>query len=455
MRGLRRFALPLVILASSVLLGCGSGRGSAAAPHIVSLSSAGKPQGNRPFDLHGTVVDSSGQPIANAHVSYNKQVVKTDAAGAFTFQSVPPDQTLYVVAAGYQRYVGPWSQQSQIKLAPFQARGIYMPYSGLSNPAVMETIDKYTNNTEINAVILEIKTDDGQVPPEMATAAAEQNHAVQQNGDIKGFIAKMHERGIDVIGRFVVFRDPTLANAHPEWALKRVSDGQPYADEQGQKWIDAFRQEVQQYDLDIAEKAAQMGIDEIQFDYVRFPGAISRLQYAEPNTEENRVAAIAGFLRQAEQRLRPYGIALGADTFGMTTIATDDTGIGQDITTLGQYIDYYCPMVYPSTWAPGSFGVAYPAADPYAIVFSSTQSAVKRLAGIPTVKVRSWLQSFDDYQRERLSYTPDRVNTQKTAALKGGAVGWMLWHPMSHFDAPTIGPRSADWVPAEVTKPGG
>lgn len=448
----RAALVPLLALSLIVLLtaACGNGGRDSAAPHIATLDAAvSRGAADRPIRIQGTVTDAAtGRPIPSAHVTYNKQVIASDAGGGFSFQSVPANQTLYVVAAGYRRYVAAWSAaQPQIKLTPFQVRGIYMPFAGLTNPQIMATIDKDTNNTEINTVVLEVKTDDGNISDQMATPAAEEAHAVVTGVDLKGFIQKMHDRGIYVVGRFVAFRDPTLASAHPEWALRLVSNNQPYEDEQGQKWIDAFRQEVQRYDLDIAEKAAQTGLDEIQFDYVRFPGAISRLQYAEPFTQENRVAAIGGFLKQAEERLRPYGVALSADTFGQTTVASDDTGIGQDITTLGQYLDYYCPMEYPSTWADGAFGVAYPAADPYTIVLGSTQSAIKRLANIPTVRVRPWLQSFDDYNARQLDYTPAMVNTQKQATVDAGASGWTLWHPLSHFDPATIGPNP-DKLPA-------
>jgi hypothetical protein len=397
------------------------------------------------ISIRGLVVDASTRkPIEFAHVSYNRQVASSDAAGAFAFDAVPPNLPLSVVAGGYWRYNAAWKpDQAQIALAPLEIRGLYMPFTGLNDPAMLTSVDRYTQHTEINAVVLEIKTDDGEVAAQMATPAAASAGAAVQGYDVRSFIQKMHERNIYVIGRFVVFRDPTLAAAHPEYALLRLSNGQPYADEQGERWIDAFRQEVWQYELDIAEQAAQTGIDEIQFDYVRFPGTDQPLQFAEHMTPENRIAAISGFLKRAETRLRPYGIAIGADTFGLTTIATDDQGIGQDITSLGPFIDYYSPMVYPSTWAVGSLGIDYPPAQPYNVVFASVQSAVKRLAGIPTVRVRPWLQAFDDYQRRQLDYTPDRINTQKDAAEKAGATGWMLWDPGGRYSAGAISPGQA------------
>lgn len=430
------------VLAMPALLLLLSGCRSTAQPRISPLNPpAAKSAPGKPITIHGSVVDGSNhRPIQLAHISYDHRVVSSDANGGFNFSGVPANQTLSVVAGGYSRYNAVWNPaQAQISLTPLEVRGLYMPFAGLDDPAILSTIDRYTQNSEINAIVLEVKTDDGQVSAQMATPAAIDARAVVNGYDVRGFIQKMHERNIYVIGRFVVFRDPTLAAAHPEYALKRSSNGKPYADEQGEKWIDAFRQEVWQYDLDLAEKAAQLGLDEIQFDYVRFPGTDQPLEYAELMTQDNRIAAISGFLKRAESRLRPYGVAIGADTFGLTTVATDDTGIGQDIASLGPYVDYYSPMVYPSTWAAGSLGIAYPPAEPYTIVYDSVQSAVSRLASIPTVKVRPWLQAFDDYQRRQIDYTPDRINTQKDAAEKAGGTGWMLWDPASRYLAGAIG----------------
>jgi hypothetical protein len=442
------FALGLGLgISASIFLtsACAAGRPSTG-PHISPLNPAPARGGpNKPITIRGTVIDATTQrPIQLAHLSYDHRVVTSDANGSFSFTGVPGNQALSIVAAGYRRYNAVWNPtRAQIALTPFEVRGLYMPFDGLVNPPILATINRYTTNTEVNSIVLEIKTDDGEVAAQMATPAAAQNGASVQGVDVKGFVEKMHERGIYVIGRFVVFRDPTLAKAHPEYALKRVGDRQPYTDEQGQRWIDAFRQEVWQYNLDLAERAAQLGIDELQFDYVRFPGTDQDLDYAEAMTQENRVAAIDGYLKRAEQRLRPYGVALGADTFGLTTVANDDTGIGQDITTLGGYLDYYCPMVYPSTWADGSLGVLYPPAEPYTIVHDSVEAAVKRLANVPTVKVRPWLQAFDDYKRQRLDYGADKVNIQKEAAARGGGLGWMLWDPAAEYAPGFIGPATA------------
>ena len=433
--------LALVLLAAILLPATAAcGARSAPAPRIGSLSAGPGLRDSKPIDITARVVDSStGRAVALAHASYGRQVAQADSNGTFGFKAVPPEQTLAVVAAGYRRYAAPWNpNQHVIRLTPFEVHALYVPFLGLSNPASLVSLDRHTDQTEINAVVVEVKTDDGHVSPEMATPAARETHAVAgEDGELRAFIDKMHGRGIYVIGRFVVFRDPTLSVARPELAL-HYADGRVYQDEQGVKWIDASRDAARQYNIDLAEKAAQVGLDEIQFDYVRFPGAVMPLANAQQLTEENRVAAIGSFLKEAEARLRPYGVAIAADSFGQTTIATDDTGIGQDIAVLGQYLDYYCPMVYPSTWAVNSFELPYPPADPYKVVLDSVQSAVQRLAARSTVRVRPWLQAFDDYQARKLAYTPAMVNTQKDAAASAGATGWMLWHPTSQYDDAVI-----------------
>lgn len=451
---LRVLSVAAQLVAAPALLvlvsGCGIRQDHAAQPRIVPLSQTLKTGSKGTITIRATVLDATTYtPVQLAHVTYDRRVVSTDANGTFSFPNVQPNQMLAVVAAGYRRYTANWSLTGQpILLTPLVVHGLYVPLAGLDDPLVMATIDADTHNTEINTIVLEVKTDDGQVSSQMATPAAIDDDAVVHGYDVKGFIEEMHQRNIYVIGRFVVFRDPTLANAHPEFALKRTDNGQAYEDEQGQKWIDAFDQEVWLYNLDLADKAAQLGLDEIQFDYVRFPGTDLDLNYAENMTRANRVAAVTGFLKQAEERLRPDGVAISADTFGLTTVATDDTGIGQDITSMGPYLDYYCPMVYPSTWDDGSLGIPYPPADPYAIVHGSVQSAVLRLAPIPTVRVRPWLQAFDDYGTRQLVYTPARVNIQKTAAADAGAIGWMLWDPTAGYDAGVIGPNPATPLPA-------
>jgi len=181
-----------------------------------------------------------------------------------------------------------------------------------------------------------------------------------------------------------------------------------WVDGENLAWVDPFQPAAWDYNTALAREAVQRGFDEVQFDYIRFAtdpspdNSVDDIQYSRPLTEENRVSALRSFLHQSHQAVNDAGGFLSMDTFGYTTWWDNDGGIGQDLEVLADDIDYYCPMVFPSTWASGSVGVAYPAADPYTIVRGSVQSAIKRLAQIPTVRVRPWLQSFDDYNTRKI-----------------------------------------------------
>ncbi len=147
--------------------------------------------------------------------------------------------------------------------------------------------------------------------------------------------------------------------------------------------------------------------------------------------------AIARFARDAAAALHAAGAALAFDTFGQTTMIEHDGGIGQVLEDVGPYLDYFSPMVYPSTWATGWFGFTHPATEPYAVVRASVAHAVARLAAFPGVVVRPWLQDFPDYQAGRQPYGASEVRAQIDGSEAGGGSGFMLWDPTLdyQFDA--------------------
>jgi hypothetical protein len=180
-------------------------------------------------------------------------------------------------------------------------------------------------------------------------------------------------------------------------------------------------------------EAAQHGFDEIQFDYVRFPDARG-LVFSMPNTEANRVRAIADFLELARQRLRPYNVFLAADIFGYVCWNLDDTGIGQALEKLVPHIDYLSPMLYPSGFHVGIPGITNPVAHPYEIVYRSLARARER-TGLPPVRFRPWLQAFRDYAFDRRPFTGKEIMQQIRATEDFGANGWMLWNPNNIYSA--------------------
>jgi hypothetical protein len=293
---------------------------------------------------------------------------------------------------------------------------------------------KETNG--INTLVIDAKGDRGLTPfaslaREEIGAAANAPSPAPVVHDMAALLRDLHHQGLYLIARIVVFKDDPLANSHPEWSV-RDAQGKAWRDREQLQWVDPFRREVWNHNLDIAEEAARLGFDEIQFDYVRFPDAPG-LAFSEPNTRANRTAAIAGFLTAARARLAPYNVFVSADIFGYVCWNLDDTAIGQQLETLGAPLDYISPMLYPSGFTWGLPGCSKPTADPGQIVRRSLAEAQRR-TGLPGVRFRPWLQAFRDYAFDHREFDADEIRAQIEAAEAEHTDGWMLWNPRNRYD---------------------
>jgi peptidoglycan/xylan/chitin deacetylase (PgdA/CDA1 family) len=316
-------------------------------------------------------------------------------------------------------------------------KSLYITYYGLASATHRMHVQNLLETTELNAIVMDVKGDRGLIPYTSTVQLAVDIGASSRPmiNDWAAWMTWFHERKIYTIARIVVFKDEPLATAHPEWAVLEARTGAIWRDRENLGWTDPMREEVWDYNIALAVEAAQQGFDEIQFDYVRFPtdGAIQQATFARENSQENRVAAITGFLAKAQEALAPYDVKLAVDVFGYTTWRTDDTGIGQQLEAMAPYLDVLSPMLYPSTFEDGLPGrPEYKAAIafPYEIVNLSTARAVNRVQAInPAIEVRPWIQDFPDYSFDRRTYTPDEIRQQMEGARQAGARGWMLWDP--------------------------
>src|SRR5436305_1293923 len=233
-------------------------------------------------------------------------------------------------------------------------------------------------------------------------------------------------------------------------AIKDRRTGEPWIDGEKLAWVDGFQPAAWDYNVALAREAIERGFDEVQFDYVRFPtdpppgGTIEDTQYSKPSTEANRVDALHQLLQRAHAAVNAAGGFLGIDTFGYTTWWDNDGGIGQDLNVLADDVDYYCPMVYPSTFNAGVPGLfAYPGVvtRPYDVVHESLMHVRDKLAGKPVV-MRPWLQYFDDYPwATKTRYDAPQIEAQKRAVSDAHASGWMLWNPGSIFERGGLAPK--------------
>ena len=409
--------------------------------------------------LDGHVVDSStGRGVADARVSIGDLVRYTDSEGTFQLQKRPTQGVLQVLAPGYYRGQVDLSQQVglDVQLQPNPVRATYMTYFAIGGDNYRQELFNQLDTTEVNAVVIDIKGDYGLLSyrsqvPLADTIGANSSPTID---DPEQLLADLHRRGAYVIGRIVVFKDNMLARNGPKAGLdvgvKDRRTGGLWVDGEGLAWVDPFQPAAWDYNTTLAREAIQRGFDEVQFDYIRFAtdpspdSSVDDIEYSQPLTETSRVTALKSFLARAHEAVNDAGGFLSMDTFGYTTWWDNDGGIGQDLEVLADNIDYYSPMVYPSTFNAGLPGsIPYPevVSRPYDVVYQSLVHAEQKLVG-KRAAIRPWLQYFDDYPwATQTRYDAPQIEAQKRAVADSKLGGWMLWNAGSLFKRGGLAPK--------------
>ncbi len=387
--------------------------------------------------LSGKVIDASTRrPIEGAIVTDGEKSTRTTPDGIFRIDVTA--EALGIRAYGYLRASVPASTlaepQHEIALVPFKPKALYLSFFGVGSQRLREAALGLVEKTELNAVVIDVKGDQGMITYKSTVPLAQAIGAQRMTTvrDARALLDRLHRDHIYTVARIVVFKDNPLATSRPDLAVKR-SNGTIFRDRERLAWTDPFRQEVWNYNIAIATEAAGLGFDEIQFDYVRFPDAPG-LRFSKPVNMASRLGAISGFLAEADRKLTPYNVFLAADIFGYVTWNLDDTHIGQRLEELSPVVDYISPMLYPSCFQFGIPGYRLPVAHPYEIVFLSLQNARER-TGIPAIRFRPWLQAFRDYAFDHRQYGAEEIRAQISAAEKFGSDGWMLWNPRNSYTA--------------------
>ena len=385
-----------------------------------------------------TVVDHhTGQAIAGAVVTLDGEMLNPDPQGLFPLTKA--GGTVKARAHGYQRAeqalpdplpAGPL----EVKLSPFTPKALYLSFYGVGSKALRGPAMKLIEETELNALVIDVKGDRGMIPyrSSVPLAAEVGGQKIITVRDVESLMASFKEKGVYTIARIVVFKDNLLASARPDLAVKTPA-GEPWRDRESLAWVDPFRKEVWDYNIQIAVEAAKLGFDEIQFDYVRFPDSHSP-RFSQPSTEEARVKAVTGFLQEARSRLAPYNVFTAADIFGYVCWNLNDTDIGQKLDPIVSAVDYLSPMLYPSGFQFGIPGFRNPVQNPYEIVYLSLKKAQERTK-ISPLRFRPWLQAFKDYAFDRRQFNGKELRDQISASEKFGSQGWMLWNPVNQYTA--------------------
>ena len=410
--------LTVILLLSALCLACGSTvsetvSDSVAEAENVSPASLSENESDDQGRAAGDDVEMTNDETGNAEQKENS-ISENDMTGEVT-ENVRPE--------------------------PVKVKGIYVsgPAAGIAR---MDDLIDLVDRTELNAMVIDIKNDEGKVTYKMQSEQVlEIGAGVRYISDIDELVAKCKEKDIYLIARIVAFRDPYLAERKPEWAV-RTKDGEIFRDKNGLAWVNPYRREVWDYLLEIASQAGQAGFDEVQFDYIRFSTDVneSEVDYGPESEGVGKIDIITEFTEYLCEQLMPQGVYVAADVFG-TVIdnETDQEIVGQDYVLMAQHLDYICPMVYPSHYHNGSYGIKVPDAEPYRTINAAASASAQELNAVPEenrAHVRMWLQGFTaGWVGGHISYGPEQIRAQIKGAYDAGYDEWILWNAAVNYQS--------------------
>ncbi len=379
---------------------------------------------------------------------------------------------------------------------PAQVKAIYMSACVAGTHDFRERLVKLTEETEINTIVIDIKDYSGTISFDPVSEAWQPAWAAAKCGarDMKAFLSYLHEKNIFVIGRITVFQDPLYAPQHPELAVQR-KDGTVWRDGKGLSFIDVGARPYWDHIVELAVDAYNIGFDELNFDYVRYPSDGDMQNIAFPNSMageygSDKQANLEAFFKYLNARLdedirfslvrhENTGRAsstpwTSADLFGMTTTNTDDLSIGQVQERAAPYFDFIAPMVYPSHYPKSFLGLGDPNDYPYKVVHYAMSEGVKRMVATSTTvagfahtrigtstpalyakpaftpdRFRTWIQDFD-YGGD---YDAADVHAQIQASYDAGVMSYMIWAPSNIYtrDALHGEPLGTDATTTHIT----
>ena len=332
---------------------------------------------------------------------------------------------------------------------PDKVRGIYVTAWTAGGTKRMGQLLDLLDKTELNAMVIDIR-DSGEMYFEtgipLAKAVGANKIGVVRPNDL---MDKLEKRGVYPIARIACFRDIFVPKAMPNRGVQ-LPNGQPWKDRSGHTWLDPYNQKNWEYIAETVDYALKLGFPEIQLDYVRFPseGASSSQRFPGkkdyPDQNAKPAEVITRFAEYIVKRVHEKGAVCSADIFGIISSAKTDQGIGQSLEEIAEPFDLVCPMVYPSHFAKGEYGIADPNTSPYAIIKKSLADYKKR---IPKKSVRPWLQDF-------FGYRAPQIQAQIKAAKELGYDEYLMWNAGNRFTSAAY-PKDKAKVAAkkEIPKP--
>ena len=322
-----------------------------------------------------------------------------------------------------------------------KVKGIYITGPIAGSKERMDELIQLVKNTDLYSLVKDIKNVDGEITYKMNQDTVKEIGAgVNYIHDIEGLIKELKKEDIYLIARIVAFKDPLLANKKPEFSLKN-KDGSIFRDKAGLHWVNPYNKGVWDYLLAISKEAIDIGFDEIQFDYIRFStdSGMKNVDFGEEASKKSKTEIITEFTKYAYEQLKPYGAFVSADVYGAIIDSKIDQDIvGQDYLEMAKYLDYICPMIYPSHYADGAYGIDYPDLEPYKLILASLSSSKEVLSqeedDLHIAAVRPWLQDFTaSWISHYKKYGPEEIREQVDGVYDSGYEEWILWNGSNRY----------------------
>ncbi|RME94132.1 MAG: hypothetical protein D6766_06610 [Verrucomicrobia bacterium] len=322
------------------------------------------------------------------------------------------------------------------------ARGLYVTRRTAQSERMAELV-RLARETDVNALVIDFKDDEGWL---LTRSEAARRHNPEANRraafeDLRPWLQRLRDEGLYLIARIVTFKDPVFARRHPERTILDRRTGRTFRSRDGLRWASPHDPLFRRYNLELAEEAAALGFNEVQFDYVRFPDVpkSADLDYRNPKGE-SKAAAIQSFLLEARKRLEPRQVYVAADVFGLVCTTVDDMRIGQYWEAISNAADYICPMMYPSHYGPMNYGLPVPDRKPYEVLAAGIRDCLRRNGRIATpAEVRPWIQGFTaTWVKGHIDYGPAQIQAQMRALADHGIKSWLLWNPANRYEAAAL-----------------
>jgi hypothetical protein len=322
---------------------------------------------------------------------------------------------------------------------PDRVQGVHVSAAAWGDDSLRAGVLALLDQGLVDTVELDLKDESGIIGYDSALPTARKIGAVRAEYDLAAAVRTLEDHGARVVGRIVAFRDPVYAAA--AWAAGRgdeviqTPEGEMLGAYGG--FTNYLDPDVRQYNLDVALEAADLGVKDILWDYIRRPEGNPSTMVVPGLGTGTSSAAVVDFLAASHEALRLRGTYQGASVFGIAAAAGDS--IAQDVPAMARVVDYLAPMIYPSHWGKGQYRVDDPIRQPYEITKRSLAHFQEVTAGTG-VRLVPWIQ---DFTIAGVPYGPAEVRAQIDAAAELGLTGYLLWDPNVTYTAEALTPIPA------------